>query len=119
MRVLIIEGNPAPIEQATRARGEIGKAGYYGQALQKCDGSIEFDVVRPYERQAMLDLGPYDGAVFTGSGASWATNDVRAWPIQQAMEQVFKAELPSLGSCNGLQLAAVVLGGRTGASPNG
>lgn len=119
MRVLVVEGNPLCLEQATRARGGVGNAEYYGQALQKCDASVEFDVVRPYEREVMPDLHQYDGAVFTGSGANWATNDVRAWPIQQAMEAIFKAGLPSLGSCNGLQLAVVVLGGRVHASPNG
>ena len=35
------------------------------------------------------------------------------------MEQVFTHAKPVWGSCNGLQLAAVVLGGSVAASPNG
>ena len=119
MKVIIVESNPLYLEKATRASGGVGNAEYYGLALQKCQPQVQFDVVRPYEGQAMPDLSQYDGAVFTGSGASWATCDVKAWPIQRAMEAIFKAGLPSLGSCNGLQLAVVILGGRTGASPNG
>ena len=35
------------------------------------------------------------------------------------MRKVFEAGLPTLGSCNGMQLAASVLGGQSSASPNG
>jgi len=60
-----------------------------------------------------------DGVVFTGSGVNWSTDAPEAQPLRDAMLTAFDTGLPCWGSCNGLQLASVVLGGSVRASPNG
>jgi GMP synthase (glutamine-hydrolysing) len=65
------------------------------------------------------DFAGVDGVIFTGSGETWATDAPEAAPQRAAMELAFGTGLPVWGSCNGLQLAAVVLGGAVGAAPNG
>ena len=77
-------------------------------------------VVNPYEGILNADdFAGVDGVVFTGSGVSWSTDAPEAACQRAAMELAFDAGLPSWGSCNGMQLAAVVLGGQVAASPNG
>ena len=64
-------------------------------------------------------LDDADGVVLTGSGVRWAVDDPRAKPLADLAEQVFDRGLPVWGSCNGMQLAAVLLGGTVRVSPNG
>ena len=59
------------------------------------------------------------GAVFTDSSAASATDAAEYKPQKHTMESTFKHRIPCWGSCAGLQLAAVVLGGTVSASPNG
>lgn len=60
-----------------------------------------------------------DGVVFTGSGVAWSTDAPEGQAQRDAMELVFAHNIPTWGSCNGMQLAATVLGGTVGASPKG
>ena len=81
---------------------------------------VELSVAEPYATP--LDpglLADVDGVIFTGSGVDWCVDDPRATPLVDAMRLAFAAGVPVWGSCNGMQLAAVVLGGQCGASPNG
>lgn len=91
----------------------------YADALTFLRPDADCEIACPYEGRMHTDLAGFDGAAFTGSGVEWNTDDPRAEPIATAMRAVFAAGLPTFGSCNGMQLAASVLGGRTGESPNG
>lgn len=112
-RIIILEANTPDMT----ARGRSGAGGFV-RFFKMFAPDTDIVTVNPYETQ-QLDLEAYRAAVFTGSGVAWSTDDTRAKPQQKAMEAVFAAGLPAWGSCNGLQLAAVVLGGAVGASPQG
>lgn len=101
------------------ARGRRGAEGFE-QAFQHLAPDADVRVVNPYAGFLNADdFAGVDGVVFTGSGVSWSTDAREAACQRAAMELAFDAGLPSWGSCNGMQLAAVVLGGQVAASPNG
>ena len=101
------------------ARGRRGAEGFE-QAFQYLAPDAHVRVVNPYAGALNADdFAGVGGVVFTGSGVSWSTDAPEAACQRAAMELAFDAGLPSWGSCNGMQLAAVVLGGQVAASPNG
>ena len=120
IRILVVESNTPELCIAARERGHRTPADIYASALTFNDPGLAVERVAPYEKR--VDLAAHDeihGVAFTGSGVDWSTDDARAEPLRHCMEQVFERCLPTIGSCNGMQLAAVVLGGRVGSSPNG
>lgn len=119
LRILIVDSDPA--EANARSKAAVGQTtgALYASALRECRDDLEFITVAPYDDNALPPLDDYDGAVFTGSGVEWCTDDQRAKPLARVMEACFAARLPTAGSCNGMQLAATVLGGSNRASPNG
>ncbi len=115
LRILIIEGNsPAAVaagHPASKAFIQVGS-----------DLSLAADwrISSPYTSPTVkADFEEMDGVIFTGSGVDWATDAPQAAPQRAAMALAFDTGLPIWGSCNGLQLAAVVLGGVVGAAPPG
>ena len=119
LHILIVDSDPAEknagyVERTGKTVGET-----YANALAACRDDLTFTIIAPYDGDPLPDLGAFDGAVFTGSSVDWNTQDTRAAPLAKAMERVFAEGLPTLGSCNGMQLAASVLGGDCAASPNG
>lgn len=113
--ILIFEGNTP----ATHAAGNVAAAGFVSTLMALAPGLV-LKIASPYAGPVDADLvARADGFVFTGSGEAWATDAPEAAPQRAAMEQAFATGRPVWGSCNGLQLAAVVLGGAVGASPNG
>ena len=121
-RILIVEGDdPAQLAESAR-QGQSSNASYYSESLNQCQPDLHIDIVQPYHRAFdlnQLELTPFDGVVFTGSTVNWSVDDARARPLRNTMEAVFAQGLPVLGSCNGMQLAAVVLGGQVADSSNG
>lgn len=113
--ILIVESNTPEMvaEGGSNARPFL-------DTLPVLDADLTLKTAAPY--QAALtrgDLDGVDGVMFSGSGVDWSTADARAEPLARAMRLVFEHGLPVWGSCNGMQLAASVLGGDVGASPNG
>lgn len=120
MKILILEAKTPELVDATRAKGLATGSDYYAAALKSRSADVCIHVVEPY-RTALTqeDLDGIDGAVFTGSGVAWSTDAPEAAALRKAGERVFNAGIPTIGSCNGLQLATVLLGGTVGAWPNG
>ncbi|SFK94283.1 type 1 glutamine amidotransferase [Shimia haliotis] len=113
--ILIIESNTPDL----LAMGKSASASFL-RAFQGLAPELRITVECPYAAPLREDaLTGIDGVVFSGSGVAWATDAAEAAPLRAAMEQVFDAGRPVWGSCNGLQLAAVVLGGAVGASSKG
>lgn len=109
--ILIVESNPAGYPQV---------ASEFVTVLQAIDETTDIRIVSPYEAPVTRsDLQAVDGAIFTGSAVSWGVDAPEAAPLRAAMEQVFDQGIPAYGSCNGMQLAACVLGGISAPSPNG
>ncbi|MGR3616229.1 MAG: type 1 glutamine amidotransferase [Paracoccaceae bacterium] len=114
-RLLIIESNSPEMMADGRSNARA-----FTETLPIVDATLDLQVVGPY--RAPLDPGllwDVDGVVFSGSGVSWCVTDPREAPLVVAMHAAFDAGLPVWGSCNGMQLAAFVLGGRCGPSGNG
>ena len=109
MNILIVESEPLKLlEEAGQSH-----ARDFGTELQQINPSIDIDIAAPYDRpfdQSLLSS--VDAVVFPGSGVTWSAHDAEAAPLRAAMELVFDAGLPCFGSCNGLQLAGVILGGQ-------
>lgn len=118
MRILVVENNSPDLIAKNRANGYLPTAEAYGRTLAALDADVAFSTVAPYAGEEVV-LDGIDGTVFTGAGVIWNTSDKRAAPLQRAMEQIFAAGLPTFGSCNGMQLAATVLGGEVAEGPNG
>ena len=119
LNILIIDSDPAVINTPKRAQyGETTGEGY-ATALSACRPDIKIKIICPYDGVTLPDLAEFDGAVFTGSAVEWSTDDTRAEPLAGVMRACFARGIPSLGSCNGMQLAASVLGGASQPSPNG
>ncbi|SFL70041.1 type 1 glutamine amidotransferase [Shimia aestuarii] len=113
--VLIIESNTPEL----LAGGKSASA-FFLRSLHGLDASLTLKVVCPYAAPPPADIyDGVDGIIYTGSGVNWATDAPEAAPLRAEMERSFEQNLPVWGSCNGLQLAAVVLGGTVAASPNG
>ncbi|MCT4559218.1 MAG: type 1 glutamine amidotransferase [Pelagimonas sp.] len=115
-RILILEGNTPDMIAA----GYVRAADFFVQTFANLDPGLTLTTAAPYAAPITSDdLDAADAVVFTGSGTAWSTDAPEAAPLREAFEVVAKADKPIWGSCNGLQLAAVVLGGGVGASPNG
>ncbi|WP_419905215.1 type 1 glutamine amidotransferase [Kiloniella sp.] len=103
-----------------RAERRATAADHYEVALKANAPDTVVRIAEPYRKVfTQDDLIGIDGVVFTGSGVSWSTNAPEAAALRAAGELVFNAGLPTIGSCNGLQLAATLLGGDIGPSPKG
>ena len=114
-KILIIESNTPEMN----AVGGIACGGFL-RTILGLRPTIEVHVASPYGgklRRGVFD--DVDGVIFSGSGVAWSTDAPEAAGLRKAMEAAFSAERPVWGSCNGLQLAAVVLGGKVGESPKG
>lgn len=116
-KLVIVESNTPDMVKADRAAGRLPAAEGYAEVMAAL-GDVQSTILAPYAGEA-AELEGADGVIFTGSGVAWDTADRRAKPLAQVMEQVFAQGLPCYGSCNGMQLAAVVLGGAVAASTNG
>ncbi|WP_300032416.1 type 1 glutamine amidotransferase [uncultured Roseobacter sp.] len=118
-RILVVDNDPGEINARKRAQyGETTGEGY-AAALKAVDPACDVAIAAPYDGDALPLLSELDGVVFTGSAVDWTTEDPLAAALAEAMRRVFAAGVPTLGSCNGFQLAASVLGGATAPSPNG
>ncbi len=113
--ILIVEANS--LDRV--ANGHSGASGFI-RTFASLAPAARIRILNPYGAPLQPDdLDGVDGVVFTGSGVSWSADAPEGAPQRAAMETVLGAGLPIWGSCNGLNVAAVVLGGRVGASPNG
>lgn len=121
-RILIIEGDTPDQLRFSAQQNQKSNAQYYQDALLDCQPDLQIETAQPYHpsfKLQELNLDNIDGVVFTGSTVNWSVDAPEAKPIRATMEKVFTQSKPTLGSCNGMQLGAVILGGRVAPSPNG
>lgn len=118
----VISGDIALVEANTSARNaEAARAGLpsmaqaYGAALRRLIPGLALRVIEPFAGAKPVFEG-CAGIIFTGSTESFATTSPEAAPLRGAMEVAFTSGVPIFGSCNGMQLAATVLGGEIGPS---
>lgn len=114
--ILIVEATPA----ALIAKGRYDFAAVFPPVLRALDASLRIARTNPYDTPLTPDaLDTADAVIFAGSSVDWSTDAAEAAPLSSAMEAAFRTGKPVWGSCNGMQLAAVVLGGAVRPSPNG
>ena len=121
-RILIIEGNTPERLDSISAKGQMSDSESYQAALLACQPDLEISFVQPYGRGydlTKLSFEQVDGIVFTGASVNWSVDAPEAAPLRNLMKTAFAQGIPTLGSCNGMQLGAVVLGGEVASSPNG
>ena len=113
--ILIIESNTPDL----LAIGKSASA-FFLRTFQGLDPTLTLKVVCPYAGPLSQDVyDGVDGIVYTGSAVEWGTDAPEAAPLRAEMERSFQQNRPVWGSCNGMQLAADVLGGGTGDAPTG
>tara|TARA_R110001592_G_scaffold338259_2_gene625249 strand:+ start:153 stop:1031 length:879 start_codon:yes stop_codon:yes gene_type:complete len=125
LRILIIEGNTAAGNAAMAAAGVGTNADQYADAVRRTAPDADIHVVHPADRTDALPpgaaLSDFDGAILGGSGL-FVRAQGNAPEVQRQVDLVralFGAGVPMLGSCWGLQVAAVAAGGDVAPSPNG
>ena len=121
-KVLVVEGNPPELALACKRSTGGTPAERYADALREVEATLEFGFASPYFSDhdlSAIDFSAYDGMAITGSGVEWSAADDRAAPFWRICEAAFASGTPVLGSCWGMQVGAVVLGGTAEAGPNG
>ncbi len=124
-RILIGEGNTSQRNEKLLSAGARTGSGCYQQAvkflfpLARIDvlAAADLDIKMPNGKQ----LGDYDGFILGGSGLNLPNGEDDPHVRQQVdlAKAVFDTGVPFLGSCWGLQVAAVATGGRVGVNPRG
>ena len=112
--ILIVEGNTPE----TVARGLSGAQAFV-ETFASLAPHVTTTIANPYAAPLAADDLDADGIVFTGSGEAWAVSDPEATPLWAAMEGAMASGKPIWGSCNGMHLAALALGGMVRENPNG
>lgn len=108
--VLILEGNSDDLLAAGRSASVS-----FVRTFLAIAPTTQLRIAAPYSESLDADVfDGIDGVIFTGSATPWAVDAPDAEPQRCVMENAFAAGLPVWGSCNGMQLAAVVLGGEVG-----
>jgi len=108
-RILIVDSN---------GPGMPALAPGFAAVLQALSPQITCSFCAPYLGQALPE-GAFDGVVFTGSAVSWGVDAPEGEVLREIWRQVTCWKVPIWGSCNGMQLAAFMLGGQCAASPHG
>lgn len=113
--ILIVESNPPEF----LSQGLLASTGFVNSMLGFSQ-ELQLRIVSPYNHKVTPGLfSDVAGVIFTGSYSASPTDAPEVAPLRQAMQVAFEAGVPVWGSCNGLQLATVVLGGEIDESPNG
>ncbi len=120
--LLIIDGNERETNEQQITHGGAATGEGYAAVLRQLDPAIEYTIVRPAGddyRPPDCDRGVYHGAVITGSALHVYDTTPAVERQLTLVSEVFDAGIPVFGSCWGLQVATVVLGGRVHANPRG
>jgi GMP synthase (glutamine-hydrolysing) len=126
LRILVVDG------YAQKSRDEFAAAGlplasslYEAMLRQQAprEMPLEFDTVYPcapdYKDLTDAELSRYDGCAFTGSSYSAYGQEADVLRQVELMRQTFRCGVSSFGSCWGIQIAAVALGGAVELNPRG
>ncbi len=121
-RVLVIDAYPREGRAKLTDAGGTEAGTLYRSMLERIWPGIETHVCHPADGElpASGELSRYDGATWTGSNLSILdADDPRVARQIGLARNLVEAGVPNFGSCFAIQIAAVALGGRCGASPNG
>lgn len=122
-RLLIMEGNTRARQAEAAAMGVPAASDIYSRAIHAYFPDIVLDVIHAAERGAGLkagvSYGDYDGLVISGSGLHACDTDFAVRNQIDLLCAFARTGKPVLGSCWGLQIAAIAAGGKVRKSPRG
>lgn len=121
-RVLVVEGDPPEVIEQAGAAGAPPSGLHFGAVLRELDPSLEIEIVTPSFPDFDAREASFEGVVgvaLTGASVPWSADAREAAPHRQFLNRVFDHDVPVYGSCWGLQVATVVLGGSIGACARG
>lgn len=122
-RLLIMEGNTIARQKDAAALGCRSASAVYMESIASHFPTIDMDVINAADRDQALPPGTsfedYDGLVISGSGLRAFDQTFEVTNQIELLKAFSKTGLPILGSCWGLQIAAIAGGGSVAASPNG
>lgn len=122
-RILIAEGNVRENRAHLARHGTDGGSESYADAIRLFAPEAQIDIVYPAdaapELPAGMSIGGYDGVVIGGSGLHAYDAAPEVTRQVEFARAAFAARVPFLGSCWGLQVAAVASGGAVAKSPRG
>ncbi len=122
-RFLIVDGNTQERNAAMRQIGGQLSGERYAIEIARMFPDAMLDIVYPADADVELpdgmSLGDYDGMVIGGSSLRVFDDEPPVKRQIDLMRASLDAGMPVLGSCWGLQVAAVATGGDVAPSPNG
>ncbi len=122
-RLLVMEGNTLARQKQAADLGCRSASAVYMEAISAHFPDINMDVIHAADRDQSLPQGvsfeDYDGLVIGGSGLRAFDETFEVTNQIELLKAFSKTGLPILGSCWGLQIAAIAGGGSVAASPNG
>ena len=122
-RLLIIEGNPRERRDGTTAKGLRTASGIYAEAIAAHFPAIEIDVLHAADPEGRTPYGryftDYDGMVISGSALHAYDQDFAVTNQIAVVKAAGETGIPILGSCWGLQIAAMAGGGTVAYHPQG
>ncbi|MFC3051972.1 type 1 glutamine amidotransferase [Kordiimonas pumila] len=122
-RILVMEGNPAQSRKKAQKQNIKMAGETYADIVRRYFPAIDIDTVYAADRDAEMpsgtDLKGYDGFIVGGSGLHCYDTTFEVLNQIELLKQATDAGLPVLGSCWGLQIAALAGGGAVERSPIG
>ena len=122
MRILIADGTPAAMQAVREAFGIPSNALLFEAALSSQQPGIQcasINVADGEDLPAGVSLGDFDGLMFSGSPLHVYDRVPEVTRQIDFARAAFRAGVPTWGSCWGVQLATVALGGTVRRNPRG
>lgn len=122
MRILMMEGNTIEKQQLAHKLGVRTATEIYTKAVRFWAPDIDIDVVNAADGEKLpfgKSFTDYDGMIISGSGLRAFHQTPEVLHQLDLLSRFGETGRPILGSCWGLQIAAVVAGGTVGPSSNG
>ena len=122
-RILVVEANPLAVRQRAAALRIPAGAELYTRAIAAIAPQISCDIIYAADTDRPLaagtSLADYAGLVIGGSALHAYSSEPEVLRQLQFLHAVGEVGLPILGSCWGLQLAALAAGGEVRNNPRG
>ena len=122
LRILIDDGTPAAMQAERETFGIPSNASLFEAALRSQQPHIRCSSIHVADGEDLpggVSLGDFDGLMFSGSPLHIYDRTPEVTRQIDFARAAFTAGLPTWGSCWGLQLATVALGGTVRRNPRG
>jgi GMP synthase (glutamine-hydrolysing) len=122
LRILIADGTPAAMQAVREAVGIPPNALLFGAALSSQQPDIQCSSINVADGEDLpggVSLGDFDGLMFSGSPLHIYDRIPEVTRQIDFARAAFRAGVPAWGSCWGVQLATVALGGTVRRNPRG